>query len=584
MLGKRTSQTDLFESDQQYLHFVGEDTFYGYLARHRHELFGDEDFSELYCLDNGRTSVPPSILACALILQWYDNVSDEEAAARATFDVRWKVALGVELMRAPFAKSVLCEFRNKLIIHKEARKLFEMSLSHARRQGFFKSHKITLALDTTPILGKGAVRDTYNMLAESLRQLLDVLSALENRRVEEFALDHGFQRYVGPSFKGTYDIDWDNESERQGVLEELVTDCNRGLHLAGEILVRYEKDSPQAGDILRTTALLERLLIQDIRRSASGQAELIRGVTQDRIVSVHDPEMRHGRKSLSKVFNGYKGSLAVDTGNQIITAVDVITASAPDSHNAGALIEQSERATSSSVTTVLGDGAYGTVDVRLEAQDSQRMLVAPLPQPPQTGRFSKNDFVISPDHTQVTCPAGCTTTRWFPGTDKTKRGSSFKRKKFTFSKIQCGSCSLRQHCLGPKTPFRTVTVHEHEALLHEAREFQRTALFRHLYRKRVVAEHRIARLVQLGLRKARYFGSRKVLFQLAMTAAVANLTLVATTPSVFVAVLCLLLLTFTAATAGYHDKIPSTTFSTYQLPTVTHQLIPRKTGGLQLSF
>ena len=44
---------------------------------------------------------------------------------------------------------------------------------------------------------------------------------------------------------------------------------------------------------------------------------------------------------------------------------------------------------------------------------------------------------------------------------------------------------------------------------------------------RIAAEHRIARLVQLGLRKARYFGSAKVLFQLAMTAAVANLTLIA---------------------------------------------------------
>ena len=129
MLDKRTSQTNMFDSDQQYLHFVGEDTFYGYLGRHRHELFRDEDFSDLYCLDNGRTSVPPIILACALILQWYDNVSDEEAAARATFDGRWKVALGVDLMQAPFAKSVLCEFRNKPIIHKEARKLFELSLS-----------------------------------------------------------------------------------------------------------------------------------------------------------------------------------------------------------------------------------------------------------------------------------------------------------------------------------------------------------------------------------------------------------------------------------------------------------------------
>jgi len=48
-----------------------------------------------------------------------------------------------------------------------------------------------------------------------------------------------------------------------------------------------------------------------------------------------------------------------------------------------------------------------------------------------------------------------------------------------------------------------------------------------LYRQRSTVEHRIARLIQLGLRQARYFGTKKTMFQLAMVAAVANLTLIA---------------------------------------------------------
>ncbi len=40
-------------------------------------------------------------------------------------------------------------------------------------------------------------------------------------------------------------------------------------------------------------------------------------------------------------------------------------------------------------------------------------------------------------------------------------------------------------------------------------------------------EHRLARLVQLGIRQARYMGSTKTLFQLYLAAAVANLTLLA---------------------------------------------------------
>ena len=46
-------------------------------------------------------------------------------------------------------------------------------------------------------------------------------------------------------------------------------------------------------------------------------------------------------------------------------------------------------------------------------------------------------------------------------------------------------------------------------------------------RQRVVVEHRLARLVQLGIRQARYFGRAKTRFQLYLAATVANLTLVA---------------------------------------------------------
>ena len=44
--------------------------------------------------------------------------------------------------------------------------------------------------------------------------------------------------------------------------------------------------------------------------------------------------------------------------------------------------------------------------------------------------------------------------------------------------------------------------------------------------RRVVVEHRLARLVQLGIRQSRYFGRTKTRFQLYLAATVANLTLV----------------------------------------------------------
>jgi len=58
MLGKRSKQLGLFESDQLYLEFVGTGSFYGYLASQRNQIFIDEDFAEMSCADNGRHTQP----------------------------------------------------------------------------------------------------------------------------------------------------------------------------------------------------------------------------------------------------------------------------------------------------------------------------------------------------------------------------------------------------------------------------------------------------------------------------------------------------------------------------------------------
>src|SRR3954451_21500420 len=104
MLGTRGAQRGLFEADTLYADFVGRGTCYGWLAAQRGELFPDELFLGLYIAGGGRPSVPPRLLATALVLQTYDGVADEEATRRAAYDLQWKVALGVELDCKPFAK------------------------------------------------------------------------------------------------------------------------------------------------------------------------------------------------------------------------------------------------------------------------------------------------------------------------------------------------------------------------------------------------------------------------------------------------------------------------------------------------
>ena len=232
MLGERSDQRGLWEADRLYLDHVGKDTFYGLLASLRGQLFRDSDFAEFYCVDNGRDSVPPSLLATALLLQTHDKVSDAEAKARADFDIRWKVALGIEIEDRPFAKSTLQVFRAQLILHDKVRAVFESSLRLARQSGYLKKRGMGVALDTTNILGRGAVRDTYNLLADGVVKLSRALASVEQTSVEECAKARGYERYLGSSIKGEAGIDWSDKEARAGLLSTTVADADRLLEAA----------------------------------------------------------------------------------------------------------------------------------------------------------------------------------------------------------------------------------------------------------------------------------------------------------------------------------------------------------------
>ena len=249
MLGVRSAQRGLLEADHLYLDYVGRGSFYGFLASLRGQLFRDEEFAELYCPDNGRDSVPPSLVATALLLQAYDKVSDAEAKQRADFDIRWKVALGIEVEDRPFAKSTLQLFRAQLILHDRVRAVFQRSLQFARQTGYLKGRRMKVAVDTTYILGRGAVKDTYNLLADGIVQVVRALSDLDGTRPEEWALRHGLELYFGSSVKGEAEIDWDNQKERQALLQKIVADADLVLELARQVQGQFPEGVVRAASL-----------------------------------------------------------------------------------------------------------------------------------------------------------------------------------------------------------------------------------------------------------------------------------------------------------------------------------------------
>ena len=246
-------------------------------------------------------------------------------------------------------------------------------------------------------------------------------------------------------------------------------------------------------------------------------------------MSVHDPEMRHGHKSSSRRFDGHKAAIVVDTDSQLITAVAVLPGNAPDNLGALELVERSEVNTGVPVEESLGDAAYGDGDTRQAFTDAGRTLIARVPGRPNRQHFPKEDFLIDLESGTCTSPAGKVARSIRPsGTRTDPAGRIHRLKGFRFDAAVCGVCPLRPRCIAGSSGLgRTVQLHPQEALLQQARALQQSEAFAGYRQRRVVVEHRLARLVQLGIRQSRYFGRAKTRFQLYLAATVANLTLVA---------------------------------------------------------
>jgi len=138
---------------------VPENSLYYGLSQ-ANDIFTDELFADAYSF-SGRPSIPPSRLIKVLLLQFYDKVSDREAENRARYDLRWKVALGLSIGESGFDYCALSRFRARLLLHKKERTAFEEILGAAIDKGLLPGNCAKQVVDSTYVLGAGAVQDTY---------------------------------------------------------------------------------------------------------------------------------------------------------------------------------------------------------------------------------------------------------------------------------------------------------------------------------------------------------------------------------------------------------------------------------------
>lgn len=484
--------------------------FFVFLREIRHELFDAEFQAELASAyaPRGQAPVPPALLAMVTLLQAYTGASDAEAVEAATMDRRWQLVLGsLDMDEAPFGQGTLVRFRARLISSDLDQRLLERTVEFAKKTGKFGWQRLRVALDSSPLRGAGRVEDAWNLIGHSMRQLIYELARLSGQEKTTIIEESGAYVVAGTSLKATLDIDWDDAGARSKALATVVGQA-RALVAWGRQNLPEIMENATIADAVE---LLEKVIDHNTEPDPdSPNGHVVKsGVPPDRICSIGDPEMRHGRKSRSKAFNGYKRHVATHVDVPLVLAARALPANQSENKAVPLLLD--DIAEHGELVELFIDRGYVSHE-RVAQLDSAGVPVRcrPWPENNLTGLFSKKEFQIDLDGRHVTCPAGKTVS------------FSLKDGRAQFGAKRCAPCPKREKCTTAKHG-RTLVVHPQEQLLRKLREGIQTDAGRQLLRRRVSVEHRLARIGGRQGQQARYKGQRKNTFDLRRNAAVTNL-------------------------------------------------------------
>jgi Transposase DDE domain/Transposase domain (DUF772) len=528
-VGVTPSQADLLKGTAAFCDGrVSEGSIWSVLHRECHRLFPDELFADLFA-DTGRRSVPPMIVAVVMVLQRLLGLSDREAVDAFCFDARWKYACGgLDFDYPGFVHTVLVDMRARLAASARPRRIFEVTVEAAHAAGLVGAKRV---LDSTPLYDAVATMDTITLIRSAMRWLLN--AADEILEAELRGLITSGDDYATSSKPH---IDWDDDEARGELIDSRAKDAFACLAaLDGREL---------PAEVADAAVLLARIVGQDLQADDDGCFRIARKVAKDRVISVVDPDARHGHKTSARGFDGYKGHAAADPDSEIITDTVVTPGNAGDASVAEELIDDllqrddpqpaepdadadadpaedadadpaQDAEDADAGPAVYGDAAYGTGEFlgRLEDAGIDAKCKTQPPTAPG-GRFTKADFYIDPEASEVTCPAGeVADIRWANNGGGTAHFGD-----------HCANCPLAPECT-TSSAGRSIHLGPHEDVLARARARQAEPDWTEDYRAtRPKIERKLGHLMRRkhGGRRARVRGKAKVDADFNLLAAAAN--------------------------------------------------------------
>jgi hypothetical protein len=482
MQGTSGPDRELLDAAAFVSHLVPEGSVYAFLAEHRHRLFPDDMFADLFPSGRGRPSQPADLVATVLVLQSLEGLSDRDALQALATDLRWKVAAGLAITDPGFHPTVLTLWRNKLRQSDRPERIFD-AVRDVIASTNVLANKTRRALDSTLLDDAVATQDTVTQLVSMIRRVRTAIP-------EAGAADVVGEDYQAGSGKPA--CAWNDPVAREELVSRLVNDA---------LCVIAALDGVDLDDNQQQlVGLLALVAGQDVEPGdEEGAWRIERKVAKHRTISTVDPETRHMHKSRSSYRDGYKAHVAVEPSTGLITAPTGIELLADEP--AG--------------LDVLADSAYGSGDSLAKLADAEhRILIKPWPlaRNPNLGddQFNRDDFTIDYTARTVTCPNGVTTHITNSGT------ATFKAK--------CWSCPVRSRCTSAAAGKTfLVSLHDQHLAANRARWRTDTDLIADYRQHRPMVERTIAWLVTNGHRRCRHRGVARNRMAFSTRAAVINL-------------------------------------------------------------
>jgi len=214
MQGRSESNPELLDAAALCRQLVSDGSVEAFLADHRHDLFPDEMFEDLFPSGRGRPSIPADVVASVMVLQALEGLSDRDAARALRDRISWKVACGLALDDEGFDFSVLTYWRTRLRTSGRPERIFDAVRSVIDATGVLKG-KTRRALDSTLLDDAVATQDTVTQLIAAIRRVRRVVPGATNVVLSA----HDFESQGKPL------IAWDDPVARAALIDGLVNDA-----------------------------------------------------------------------------------------------------------------------------------------------------------------------------------------------------------------------------------------------------------------------------------------------------------------------------------------------------------------------